>query len=209
MKIYIEDEILEFDNDKDEIDNILNVVYEKIEETRKILNFMKIDDVEIYADYSNYFLDNIRNIKKIEVYLNTYKELVADILISTLDYLQKAPSIIESLSDKFYKTPDASAWNDLTDLLGGISFILNTFKNIDGDKRLKDVVANYEEWNLYAKEVYSLKEILTDFEEALSNQDNITIGDILSYEIVPIFNSMKERLLELLNVEGSLNDTNR
>lgn len=201
MKIYIEQEIIELDNNRYEIDSILNIIDKKVKESHKVFNFIKIDEVEIYNDYREYFLDNIRNIEKVEVFLVTYKELVRDILISTYDYINRTPDIIESLSDRFYKTPDRDAWSSLNDLLGGISFILNSFNSIDGDRRLKDVIENYEIWNLYAKEVYSLKEILPDFEEALSIEDNITIGDILSYEIVPIFNNIKDKLLKLLNME--------
>lgn len=201
LKIYIEQEIIELDNNRYEIDSILNIIDKKVKESHKVFNFIKIDEVEIYNDYREYFLDNIRNIEKVEVFLVTYKELVRDILISTYDYINRTPDIIESLSDRFYKTPDRDAWSSLNDLLGGISFILNSFNSIDGDRRLKDVIENYEIWNLYAKEVYSLKEILPDFEEALSIEDNITIGDILSYEIVPIFNNIKDKLLKLLNME--------
>lgn len=201
VKIYIEQEIIEMDNNRDEIDNILNTIDKKVKESYKVFNFMKIDEVEIYNDYREYFLDNIKNIEKVEVFLVTYKELVRDILISTYDYINRTPDIIENLSDRFYKTPDKDDWSSLNDLLGGISFILNSFSSIDGDRRLKDVIENYEIWNLYAKEVYSLKEILPDFEEALSSEDNITIGDLLSYEIVPIFNNIKDKLLKLLNVE--------
>lgn len=209
MKIYIEDEMLEFDNNKDEIDNILTTIDGIIEKSHKILNLMKIDDVEIYNDYHNYLLDNIRYIEKIEVSILTYKQLIDNILISTLDYLQKVPILIEELSDEFYKTPDGKSWNNLKDFLNALAWIMDTFSSIDNDKRLKDIVENYEEWNLYAKEIFFLKAILPDLEEALLNEDNISIGDILSYEIVPIFNKMKQRLLELLNVEGALNDTSR
>lgn len=209
MKIYIEDEVLEFYNDVNEIENILNIINEKVQKSYKILNFIRIDDVEIYNDYKDYFVNNIKNIEKVEIFLNTYKELVNNILISILDYTNKTPDIIESLSDRFYKNPDKAAWDNLNNLLEGISFILNTFKSIDEDKRLKDVVKSYEEWNLYAKEIFAIQEILPDFKEALSNEDSITIADILSYEIIPIFNNIKERVLVLLNMEGVLNDTNR
>lgn len=209
MKIYIEDEILEFANKKDEIDNILSKIDESVDNLSKILSHMVVDSLEIYEDYYDYFLDNIRVIEKVEIITLTYKELVDEILVSTLDYVNRTPEKIELLSNSFYKTPNTQAWNNLNDLLGGISWIINTFNSIDQDKRLKDVVSSYEEWNLYAKEIFSIQEILMDFEESIVNKDNITIGDILSYEIVPIFNNINERLLKLLNKEASSYVINR
>lgn len=208
MKIFIEDQILEYENRKDEIDKILNEIDTIIIKSSKILSHMVIDGYEIYENFYDYFLDNIRVIENVEVVALTLKELVDDILISTLNYLERTPNIIENLADKFYKTPDIEAWNDLNDLLGGISWIINTSSSIDQEGRLKDIVSSYEDWNHYAKELFSLQEILPDFEGALSSGDNVTVADILSYEITSIFKEMAERLSRLVSMEENLYDLN-
>ncbi|OZV13441.1 hypothetical protein CIW83_04395 [Tissierella sp. P1] len=208
MKIYIEDQTLEVENSKDVIDKILNEIDTIIVNSSKILSHMIIDGLEVYENYYDYFLDNIRVIEKVEIVALTYKELVDDILASTLSYLERTPDIIESLADKFYKNSDTDAWNDLNDLLGGISWIVNTSSSIDQDERLKDIVSRYEDWNLYVKELFSLQKILPDFENALSSGDNVTIADILSYEIIAIFKEMAGRLSSLVSVEANLYDLN-
>lgn len=203
MKIYIENQVLEYKNDKNEIDNILNEIDNIVNKSSKILSYMVIDDFEVYEGYYDYFLDNIRVIENVEIIVLTYKELVDDILISTMDYIGRIPSKVEELANSFYKNPDRQVWNNLNDLLGGISWIMNSFTSIDQDSRLKDVISSYENWNLYAKEVFALNDILPDLEGALSSGDNITIADILSYEILPIFNEMEVKLLDLVKMEGS------
>ena len=208
LKIYIENQILEFENNTKVIDNVFNEIDKIVNKSSKILSHMVIDDFEVYQDFFDYFLDNIRVIEEVKVITLTYKELVHDILISTIEYIRKVPEKIEELAYKFYKNPGKESWNDLNDLLGGITWIINTFSSIDQDKRLKDVVSSYESWNLYAKEIFSLQEILLDFEGALSSGDNITIADMLLYEILPIFKEMGERLLELVKMEGKLDDLN-
>lgn len=208
LKIYIEDQTLEVENSKDVIDKILNEIDTIIVNSSKILSHMIIDGLEVYENYYDYFLDNIRVIEKVEIVALTYKELVDDILASTLSYLERTPDIIESLADKFYKNSDTDAWNDLNDLLGGISWIVNTSSSIDQDERLKDIVSRYEDWNLYVKELFSLQKILPDFENALSSGDNVTIADILSYEIIAIFKEMAGRLSSLVSVEANLYDLN-
>lgn len=169
---------------------------------------MIIDNFEVYQDFYDYFLENIRVIQEVKVIALTYKELVHDILISAFEYIKRIPEKIEELANKFYKNSERDAWNDLNDLLGGITWIINTFFSIDQDKRLKDVVSNYKSWNLYAKEIFALKEILPDLEIALENNDNVTIADMLLYEILPIFKEIGERLLELVKMEGKLDDLN-
>ncbi|MEY8414978.1 hypothetical protein AAK964_01645 [Tissierella praeacuta] len=208
MKIYIEDQVLELRNDIKEIDNIFSEIDNIINKSSKILSYMIIDNFEVYQDFYDYFLENIRVIQEVKVIALTYKELVHDILISAFEYIKRIPEKIEELANKFYKNSERDAWNDLNDLLGGITWIINTFFSIDQDKRLKDVVSNYKSWNLYAKEIFALKEILPDLEIALENNDNVTIADMLLYEILPIFKEIGERLLELVKMEGKLDDLN-
>jgi hypothetical protein len=200
--------VLEFINDKKEIDNILLQIEKEVKNSSKILGSMIIDDCEIFNDYYNYFLDNIRSIEKVVVKSLTYKELVNETLSTTLDYLKRTTILIEGLANNFYKSPDRKAWNDLNDLLEGISWIISTFSSIDNDLNLKDIINNYENWNLYSKDVISLSNVLPNFEEALSNQDNVTIADILSYEIQPLFIQMSEKLSKIVSTEESNHDLN-
>ncbi|MBU5436669.1 hypothetical protein KQI42_01540 [Tissierella sp. MSJ-40] len=204
MKIYIENQILEYENNKDEIDNILTEIDDIITNSSKTLSYMIIDDFEVFNNYYDYFLDNIRVIEKIEVVSVTYKELINDILNSTLDYLERTPNLIDELANSFYKNPNRESWKNLNDLLEGIGWLIDTFSSIDRDKRLKDIVLNYENWNLYAEGIFSIKEILGDFEAALSNDDYISIADILLYEISPKFKEMAKNLLGLVSREAAL-----
>lgn len=208
MKIYIGNQIFEFESDKNEIDNIFDTIEKEVTKTSKVLNSLKVDDNEIFNDYYDYLLDNINTIEKVEVVLYTFKELVNETLTSTMNYLIRTPNLIENLANNFYKNPDKKSWIDLNNLLEGISWLISAFSTIDNDRNLNNVVNNYESWNLYSKGVLSLSEILPDFEDALSNKDNVTIADILSYEIQPKFIEMSERLSELITTEESINDLN-
>lgn len=169
---------------------------------------MIIDGIEVYDNFYEYILDNINVIEKVEVITQTYKELVNSVLVSTINYIERIQSRIEELANSFYKKPSQSSWKDLQDLLDGISWIMNSFAMIDQDNRLRDLVPSYESWNLYAMEVFSLKELLSDFEEALLNKDYVSIADILSYELVSIFKGMNVKLLTLVSREDGINDIN-
>ena len=208
MKIYIEEKILEFANSPSELENILEAIEITIKESSKLLSHLVIDHVEIYENHGSYLKDNINVIEKIEVITQTYKELVEDILVSTAEYLRRITKTTEGLSDKFYKIPTSDDWNKLKDLLTGVSWIISGFSSIDSDKNLNHVVSSYEDWNQYAAVVYSLGDIMQEFEEALANSDNIAIADILLYELQPIFIQMEDKLLNLVEVEVSSYDTN-
>ncbi len=208
MKVHILDKTLEYENNIDTIDTIFDEINNIVKNSSKILSYLIVDGIEVYEDFYDYFLDNIKAIEEVKVIALTYEELVNDILISAIKYIRKAQENIEELSNSFYKSPDKESWEDLSDLLGGVSWIINTFASIDKDPRLKEIVLSYESWNLYAQEVFSLQDLLGDFEESLVNNDNVTIADILLYEILPIFEEMEQKLFKLVKTEENLNDLN-
>lgn len=208
MIIYVENQIFEYENRKDNVDKIIQKIYNIVSNNSKIFSYMIIDGIEVYDNFYEYILDNINVIEKVEVITQTYKELVNSVLVSTINYIERIQSRIEELANSFYKKPSQSSWKDLQDLLDGITWIMNSFAMIDQDNRLRDLVPSYESWNLYAMEVFSLKELLSDFEEALLNKDYVSIADILSYELVSIFKGMNVKLLTLVSREDGINDIN-
>lgn len=206
MKIYIEDQVLEYENKKEEINSILKEIDTIVANASKTLSHLVIDSIEVYESYYDYLLDNINALEEIRVISHTYEELVNEILISTWEYIDKTPENIQELVSNFYKDLSSQDWGKLNDFIGGLSWIINTFTTIDKDSRLRDAVSSYESWNLYAKEIFSLQEIFPDFEEALSNNDNVSVADILSYEMLPILSNMAQSLLGLVEMEGLPND---
>lgn len=197
MKIHILDKVLEYENHIDILDTMFDEVNNIVSGTSLIFSHLIIDGVIVYDDYYDYLLDNIRNIEEVIIIVKTAKKISEEVLLSTIDYLDRAIPEIEMLSNEFYKTPSKESWQKLMDLIEGIRWIMDTFVSIDSNGELKNIVNSYEEWNLYAKDVYSLQELMMDFEEILRNNDFISTGDILSYEIVPLFKEMKKKLEKL------------
>ena len=201
MKIKILDRVLEYENKEEVYNALVEEINSTLKNSNLIFSHLIIDGKEVYEDFSNYFFDNVENIKEITVVAKTVKEMSNDIMLSTIDYLDRAIPEIDKLSNEFYKTPSQESWNKLIDLIDGIRWIIDAFATIDSNVDLKNIVKSYEEWNLYAKDVYSLKELLLDFEEILENSDYVSTADILSYEVVPLFKDMKEKLEKLVLVE--------
>lgn len=194
MKIHVLDKTFEYENSIKAYDALVSCINELVDKSDIIFSHLIIDGVEIYDDFYDYFLNNIKNIEEVIIVTKTKKEISKEIILSTIDYIGRAIPEIENLSDQFYKTPSNESWNKLVDLFEGIKWILDTFIMIDNNKQLKNIVNSYEEWNLYAQDIYSLKELLGEFEDVLENSDYVSIADILSYELIPLFKEMKEKL---------------
>lgn len=201
MKINIEGQTLTFENKKENISKILTDIENIIDKSEKVFSHMVIDSVKVYSDFREYLESHISEIKKVEIVLQTYKELVNGVLFSAWEYVDKIPAKIDQLAKSFYQNPDNSSWRNLNDLLTGIEWVLNTFTKIDQDIRLREVIPSYEIWNLYAKSIYNLRELLPGIEQALTNKDYILLADTLSYELTPVINDLSDKLSELQTME--------
>lgn len=208
MKIYILDQILEYKNNANKIQEIFTKINKTLNEFNLVFSHLSIDGLEIYDDFYDCFAKNIENIQEVKVIAKTIEEIVQETIVSTLNYIERAVPEIEILSDEFYKTPNKNTWDKLSDLLEGMNWMIGTFTYIESNPELKNIVNSYEEWNLYARDIYSLKELLVEFEEIMKNNDLVSTADILSYEIVPLFNSMNEKLEKLVCREVNPNALN-
>ena len=208
MKFYILDKVLDFKNDKNELYYIFNEINHMISDSNRILYCLDIDGKQIYDDYYEYFLENIDQINVVKVITKTSYELARDAIISTRNYVDRAIPEIERLAGDYYRTPTQDSWNNLAQLLEGVQWIMDTFLTIDKNCNIEKVVKSYETWNLFAKDVYSLKDLVDEFEEVLKNQDYISIADILSYEISPLFKEMLSKLSILVGEEEDCNAIN-
>ena len=208
MIIHILDKSLEYENKQDVLDSMFKEIDNIVNSANMIFSHLIIDGQEVYNDFYDYFLDNMKNIQEVKVVTRTAKEAFEEILLSTIDYLNRAIPEIEVLSNEFYKTPSRESWGKLGDLLEGVKWIMDTFMIIDADFDLKNIVNRYEDWNIYAEDIYKLNEILIEFEEILENSDFVSTADILSYEIIPLFNDMKKKLEKLISEEVEIDDFN-
>ncbi|WP_352404934.1 hypothetical protein [Sporanaerobacter acetigenes] len=206
MKIYVFDKVLEYSNSQTEIDKLFNEIDSIVLDSKYTFSHLEIDGVEIYDDFYGYFLDNIRNIKEVKVIAKTFKEFSREILNTTAEYLENAIPEIQILSDEFYKSPTEESWRRLADLIEGIKWIMDTFVIVDKSGEIENIVKDYEVWNQYAKDIYSLRELLDDFEDILENEDLVSIGDILSYEIELLFKEILNKLNKLVDREANSSD---
>lgn len=203
MKVYILDKVLEYNNDKSVIDNMFQEIDSILGKSNYFFSHLVVDDMEILEDYEEYFLDNIRHISEVRVISGTLKDLAKNIMMTTIDYINRAIPEINILSSEFYKTPTPQSWEKFSDLLEGVTWIIDSFVTIDTNERLKDIVSSYEEWNCYGKDIFSLQDLFSELEEIVENHDIVSLADMLSYEIVPLFKNMKEKLEGLVSREAS------
>lgn len=198
MDIYIQDEVLEFDNDPKITKQIFDTINEYLNKRELKFSHFIIDGISVYENLFTYFTDNINKIEKVEVVLQTITELVNETIITANNYINNAIPLTTELAEEFYQQPDEKTWLKLNDLFEGIQWIIESLTQIDSVKNLSNIVNNYEIWNEYVQEVSKLSIVIPELEDVIVGKDIISIGDMLLYEITPIFESMSDKLGFLL-----------
>lgn len=201
MKLIVDGNIYFLEKDEDIIEKISDILSREVEKKNKIIKSIIIDGIELYQNYFEYIKDNLDYIQEVIVKLITYKQLVEETLYGTVDYLDGAAIEIVPLSEEFYAEPTKESWEKFSDLLEGLNWIISVFNLIDNDKTLIEALPSYEIWNLYAKDVLTLNELIPQMNDALNSNDNTLLADLMMYEILPIYNDMKEQLMSLYNIE--------
>jgi len=126
------------------------------------------------------------------------ENLIQETLGSTYDYLKSGIEELNILADEFYQMPDEKTWAKLTNLFEGIQWIIKTLTQIDAIKNLDEIINDYKTWNQYVQSVTELSQIIPEIEKAMIDQDKILIGDILLYEVKPVFEKMLDKLRFLI-----------
>jgi hypothetical protein len=199
MNIRVQDKVLEFKNDPEIIEQLFESINDLIQKDNLLFSHLIIDGEEIYNNFDKYIIENIESIKTIEVIVISIAEMVKESIASTKQYAENAIPIINKLAEEFYQKPNENTWPQLTDLFEGIQWIIQSITQINLIESANDIVRDYNIWDEYVQEVSKLNDIIPELENVIVNKDNILIGDILLFEVVPVFETIIGKLSLLVS----------
>lgn len=154
------------------------------------------DGIEVFEEYEDFLNSKEGQIKRLEIVAKTIKEFVNDILLSTEEYIERATPELTGLARDFYDNPRAEAWERLEQLLEGLQWIDEMMLVIG---KSGAVPLN---WKAYLTVSAKMQEEIHNLSEAIEDEDNILIGDIIQYELIPNFQSLKNEAKQTINNEG-------
>ena len=194
MQIMLDEELIEIESNESGLEKLLQIIEQKAIASELIFSHLVIDGIEIYEDFADYLQANFENIKEIYLQFLPLQQFLQDILQSTGQYLDGVIAAIEDLASAVYNQVDSETWQQIDMLLEGIQWLGETFRVMDSLPNLADMLKDYEQWNLYAKDLQELEVATASLSEPLQFADHVTVGDIILYEIKPVM----ERLITSL-----------
>lgn len=200
MKLILNDKEKIIDLQSSEQNEIIKMINELNGDN--ILSHLIIDNIEIHNDLEEYIENNIKHIQVIQVISKSTKEFINDTLLLTETYLQNGKPMVEKLAENYYQSVSDEDRTQFQDLTEGLTWLTSTLVYID---TLKERPNNWEE---YAVVYHELEKGIESLAEAVEDDDDVLIADILQYEISMIYERLNNLITETIDMEGSRPDAN-
>ncbi|MDR4316315.1 Uncharacterised protein [Niallia circulans] len=183
MELHLSSEMLIYENSVKNIDILIQKINEDLEKNKLYFSHLIINGKEVYSDFEEQIMEQINTIEKIELVTKTIDEFINDLTVSLNEYSNRAIPSIKQLTEQFYQSPTEESWGMLQDLLEGLNWMYSTIKSM-GNTELNE----YKEKLLNVANHFEVE--LPNLLDAIESHDYILIGDIISYEILPQFESI-------------------
>jgi hypothetical protein len=200
MKLIINGQTEDFENSTNAIERVLTRIQEILDQENLEFSHLVIDGIAVYQDYENYLKEKIETIVEIIAETLMLKPLIEETLDSAFTYIGNA---LKPLAEAYYQSPGSEDWKRLADLFDGIGWLLETMNRIDQIDQLNQYLTNYDIWNEYVQVMKVLNVQIPELEQAMINKDQVLIGDLLLYEIMPVFEKAEEKLRFLVPTGGA------
>ena len=193
MRIMLFNEILYDGPDVSQITDAFNHAYTLIADKGLIYSHITVDGIEIYEDPLENLFTGRETVEIVEIKAISEEQFKENLLFSIEKYVSRAIPELEQLSSKFYINPDNKAWNGISDLLEGILWI---------EKAAMFLATNdsSEKKDQFLQKFNILSEVKL-LEDAVFMNDQVLVGDILKYEILPRFTEIEYTVGQVLRLK--------
>lgn len=199
LQIHILEQTLVFSNDINAVETMLSQIEEILDANKLLINFIDVDGVDVYQDFSEYIIEHLATIKQINIKVQTMKQVLDESLTSLQQYMDRALPEVEQLADEFYQGVTNDTWSKFNQLMEGLLWVSQIVENIHTKKIYSNAVD-------YLKISGALREELSNLENALNDMDMVLTGDILKYEIASIMKELLNKVTITIDNEVVRND---
>lgn len=200
MRLKIRDQHFEYANTVEGIRHLVADIEGFLKSTDTMWDEMIINGHSIFDpdQFIEYVQDHLDAIDGMELKVATKKEIEDSSILLIDEYLDRAIPELIPLSKEFYQEQTSETWTRFSQLTEGLQWLIQAQYHLHQAGR----------WDQTLLESTDLKHILTDLEQAIQTGDTVLIGDLITYEMKPMYEKMKRLVSEIIDKEVIRNDLN-
>ncbi|WP_079710768.1 hypothetical protein [Paraliobacillus ryukyuensis] len=162
-----------------------------------ILDHLVIDGQEVYSDFEDYIASYFDDITMIQIIAKNRSQFINETLLMAESYLENAIPQLVPLADQFYRNPTSRTWDVFSQFSEGLQWLIDMIIKVDG---LEEKPTN---WIDFVSIYQEIQEPINELSDALENQDNTLIADIINYEIKVLYEKLQSLITQTIDTEGS------
>ncbi|GAA0285619.1 hypothetical protein GGQ92_001070 [Gracilibacillus halotolerans] len=201
MKIILNDNETAVEVNPSSTEEIIKYIFQ-LKDEDKMISHVTIDGQAVYTNLDEYLEDKVNQIEMIQVITRSQKEFINETLVTAEEYLTNAIPELTNLVEAFYQNATQGDWDTFRDFTEGLKWLTDMIANID---HLKNRPSN---WEGYVEAYRTIEEHIQSLAEAMENKDETLIADIINYEILPLYKSIKILITKTIDTEGCRLDVN-
>jgi hypothetical protein len=174
-----------YQGNETEMDKIFQDIMKELSEKSRTIKYIEVNSKDKVYRYED--IDKNQELKTIEIFSQTYRELCKNTLSDMSGYLDKLYEGYDDIIRLLNDNKITEAMTILKYALDGIDWMHQAFDKII---KLASIKLSEEEVNFIKK--YS--EHLTDLFNALNNEDYVSVKDIIEYDLKEDIKTWKEIL---------------
>ncbi|MBY9077601.1 hypothetical protein KIH86_27690 [Paenibacillus sp. HN-1] len=154
----------------------------KIYKEDRLIYSVEIDDNPVFSGYEQIIVNDYRGINRINIITKTKKESIVETELALADYLDRFIPTSRQIADYFYGELSEEQWAEFTQLVEGLSWIVNS---------LRFLQILHENQEILALQVLQMEALVKELGESLERAEYTLTADLLNYEIIPLLEKMK------------------
>lgn len=189
MKVAVDHQEGKFiDSTIEQLDDWWKSATSYIYKQQRLIHCVEIDGNVFYTGFEQYLMDNVTDIKDVTIRTLTRLESIQETEQSIDEYLERFIPITQNIADQLYGDVMQEQQNSFAQFIEGLSWIV---------KAMEFIQALYDETNhvpQYLKVIMSpLETIINDIFENVQQNDYVSVGDLLQYELLPLLQKFQNR----------------
>lgn len=196
MEVLFQDQTWQVANTAPDVEILFNRMAALLVEHKLHISQMTVDGKEIYGDYQEYIMQQLSEIKRIDINVVTIKQFADELIASSYAYCAQAIQQLPQLSTQYYQTPTQETWQQFQSFLEGVEWLTQLIRLIG------DLAIPYSNVAVFPEIGLALSQTMSELLEGMEQQDHTTIGDLLQYEILPQIEKLQHELHQITNEEG-------
>lgn len=154
----------------------------------RVIKSCRLNDMEVEGDFIQAIKDNLGSINILELSSQAITELVFETLLTAQNYIEQLVPNIETIAGEIAlgKQVKSDMW---VALLEGLTWLVEACRGILSQKETPHSIAK-----AMMEQVTQLGNLMVEVQKAYAAQDNITVADLLEYELVELLENMQQTL---------------